>query len=66
MLYKSIAHFEGQGLPIYNCLLDNTEGAIENEHSRETENIGHTRRRKTKQEHNTIQYNIKTYFSDSF
>ena len=22
MLYKSIAHFEGQGLPIYNCLLN--------------------------------------------
>ena len=47
-------------------MLENTEGANENEHTRETENKGHTRRRKTKQEHNTIQYNIETYFSDSF
>jgi hypothetical protein len=47
-------------------MLENTEGAIENKHSKETENIGHTRRRKTKQEHNTIKYNIETYFSGRF
>jgi hypothetical protein len=37
-------------------MLENTEGAIENGQSRETGNIhvGHTRRRKTKQKHNTI------------
>jgi hypothetical protein len=35
-------------------MLENTEGAIKKEQSRETGNIGHTRRRKTKQKHNTI------------
>jgi hypothetical protein len=35
-------------------LLDNTQGAIKNRQSRETGNIWHTRRRKTKQKHNTI------------
>jgi hypothetical protein len=31
-----------------------TEGAIKNGQSRETGNIEHTKRRKTKQKHNTI------------
>ena len=35
-------------------MLENTEGAIKNGQSRETGNIGYTRRRKTKQKHNTI------------
>jgi len=35
-------------------MLDNTEGAIIKGHSRETGNIPYTRRRKTKQKHNTI------------
>ena len=35
-------------------MLENTEGAIQNGQSRETGNIGYTRRRKTKQKHNTI------------
>jgi hypothetical protein len=35
-------------------MLDNTEGAIKKRQSRETGNIGYTRRRKTKQRHNTI------------
>ena len=34
-------------------MLENTEGMIENGHSRETGSTGHTRRRKTKQKHNT-------------
>ena len=34
--------------------LENTEGAIENGQSREPGNIGYTRRRQTKQKHNTI------------
>ena len=35
-------------------MLENTDGAINNGQSRETGNIGYTRRRKTKQKHNTI------------
>jgi len=35
-------------------MLENTEGAITNIQSRETGNIGYTRRRQTKQKHNTI------------
>jgi hypothetical protein len=35
-------------------MLENTEGAITNGQSRETGNIGYTRRRKTKQKHSTI------------
>jgi len=35
--------------------LENTEGAIKNGQSRETGNIGYTRRRQTKQKHNTTQ-----------
>ena len=35
-------------------MLENTEGAIKNGQSRETGNKGYTRRRKTKQKHNTI------------
>ena len=35
----------------WKSTLENTEGAIKNEQSRET---GNTRRRKTKQKHNTI------------
>jgi hypothetical protein len=34
---------------IYQKTLENTEGAIKNGQSRETGNIGYTRRRKTKQ-----------------
>ena len=34
--------------------LENTEGAIKTRQSREAGNIGYTRRRKTKQKHNTI------------
>ena len=33
---------------------ENTEGAIKIQQSRETDNTGHTRRRKTKRKHNTI------------
>jgi len=35
-------------------MLENTEGATENGQSKETGNIGYTRRRQTKQRHNTI------------
>jgi len=35
-------------------MLENTEGAMKNGQSRETGNIGQTRRRKTKTQHNTI------------
>jgi hypothetical protein len=35
-------------------MLENTEGTIKKGQSRETGNIGYTRRRKTKQKHNTI------------
>jgi len=35
-------------------MLENTEGAIKNGQSKETGNIGYTRRRQTKQKHNTI------------
>ena len=35
-------------------MLENTEGGIKNWQSRETGNIGYTKRRKTKQKHNTI------------
>ena len=35
-------------------MLENTEGAIQKGESRETGNIGDTRRRQTKQKHNTI------------
>jgi hypothetical protein len=35
-------------------MLGNTEGAIKNEQCRETGNIGYTRRKKTKQKHNTM------------
>jgi hypothetical protein len=35
-------------------MLENTEGASKNEQSRETGNIGYTRRGKTKQKHNTM------------
>ena len=35
-------------------MLENTEGAIKNGQYRETGNTGYTRRRKTKQKHNTI------------
>jgi hypothetical protein len=34
-------------------MLGNTEETIKNGHSRETGSTGHTRRRKTKQKHNT-------------
>ena len=35
-------------------MLENAEGTIKNEQSRETGNIRYTRRRNTKQKHNTI------------
>ena len=35
-------------------MLENTEGTIKKGQSRETDNIGYTRQRKTKQKHNTI------------
>jgi len=35
-------------------MLENTEGAIKNGQYRETGNIGHTRRRQIKQQHNTL------------
>jgi hypothetical protein len=35
-------------------IIENTEGAIKNGQSRETDNIGYTRGRRTKQKHNTI------------
>jgi hypothetical protein len=35
-------------------MLENTKGAVKNGQSIETSNIGYTRRRKTKQKHNTI------------
>ena len=37
-------------------MLEDTEGTIRNWQSREIGDIGHTRRRKTKQKHNTTQY----------
>jgi len=37
-------------------MLENTKGAVKNGQSRETGNKGYTRRRKTKQKHNTTQY----------
>ena len=39
---------------IFLITLENTEGAIKNGQSRETDNRGHTRRRKITQIHNTI------------
>jgi hypothetical protein len=41
-------------------MLENTKGAIKNGQSRETDNTGHTIRRKTKQKHNTTQYVLDT------
>jgi len=42
-------------LPLgFTLTLENTEGAITNGQFRETGNIVYTRRRKTKQKHNTI------------
>ena len=38
-------------------MLENTKGATKNRQTRETGNIGYTRRRKTKQEHNTNNVN---------
>jgi hypothetical protein len=39
-------------------MLENTQGAIKNGHSRETDNIGYTRRRR--QSKNTAQYVLDT------
>jgi hypothetical protein len=39
---------------LFRLTLENTEGAIKNGQSRETSNIGYTRRRKTKEKHNAI------------
>ena len=44
-------------------MLENTEGSIKNGQSRETGNIGYTRRRQTKQTHNTI---FKGFHNDFF
>jgi hypothetical protein len=45
--------------PMVLCsIIENTEGAIKNGQSRETDNIGYTRRRQTKQRHNTMR--VKT------
>ena len=44
-------------------MLENTEGAIKNGQSRETGNIGYTRRRKTKQKHNTICVRHHSWFT---
>ena len=41
---------------IFKKTLENTEEAIKNGQSRDTSNIDYTRRRKTKQKHNTTQY----------
>ena len=35
-------------------MLENTDRAVKNEQSRETDNIGYTWQRQTKQKHNTI------------
>jgi hypothetical protein len=40
-------------------MLHNTEGAIQNVQSRETGNIGHTRRRKTDQHRPKPQHNMR-------
>ena len=39
---------------LYSVNTENTEGAIKNLQSGETDNIEYTRRRQTKQKHNTI------------
>ena len=41
---------------IFKKTLENTEEAIKNGQSRDTSNIGYTRRRQTKHNHNTTQY----------
>ena len=43
-----------RGEMLYSVNTENTEGAIKNLQSRETDNIGYTRRRQAKQKHNTI------------
>ena len=46
-------------------MLEDTEGTIKKGQSKETDNIGYTRRRKIKQKHNTIgvghHYALHTY-----
>jgi len=49
-----ICYQQYQSFILYLFCFDNTEGAIKSGQSRETDNIGYTRRRKTKQKHNTI------------
>jgi len=49
-----ICYQQYQSFISYLFCFDNTEGAIKSGQSRETDNIGYTRRRKTKQKHNTI------------
>ena len=39
---------------VYKLTLENTERAIRNAQSRETGNIGYTKRRQTKQKYNTM------------
>jgi len=52
--HRSVANY-WQTLSHVEINIENTEGVIKNEQSRETGNIGYTRRRKkTKQKHNTI------------
>jgi len=45
---------------MYISTLENTEGAVKRGQPRETGNIGYTRRRKTKEKHNTTQYVLDT------
>ena len=47
-------HINRQTCVFNNQMLENTEGAIKNGQSRETGNIGYTRRRYIKQKHNSI------------
>ena len=49
-------------MSIFTCkwTLENTEGAIKKAQSRETSNIGYTRREKTKQSKKTTQYMVDT------
>ena len=52
---EEISWQQNQRLQLRHTIqLENTEGAIQNWQSRERDNTWHTRRRKTKQEHNTM------------
>jgi hypothetical protein len=49
----------GSSLPF-----ENTEGAIKKDNPHKTGNIGYTRRRKTKQKHNTIYVGLPLYVNE--